>query len=243
MKPQFDTTLPYAATLGLVVLQSDETLEQDLRRLLPGGQVATYVTRIPSATDLTADSIAQMGRDLPAATSLFPRPTQFDAVAYGCTSGTTLLGADKVDATLRAHCSTHATTNPLSAALAAMRQLGVQRIGLVTPYALDIAADVQAAFEDAGHPVPHAVAFGERNEANVVRISAASLAEAAHEVARDVDAVFLSCTNLRTLDLITPLEAALGIPVLSSNLCLIWHLAALSDAADHMRGPGRLLNG
>lgn len=232
----------YRATLGLVVLQSDETLEQDLRRMLPDASVASYVSRIPSAEDLTAESIAQMGRDLPAAAQLLPRPARFDAVGYGCTSGTTLLGADRVDAALRANCTTAASTNPLSAAFAAFAHLGVRRIGLVTPYAAEIAKDVEAAFVAQGHAVPTAIAFGERNEANVVRISAASLIDAAHSVAPDADAIFLSCTNLRTLDVIAPLEKALGIPVVSSNLCLIWHLATLSGVADCLRGAGQLLN-
>ena len=58
-------------------------------------------------------------------------------------------------------------------------------------------------------------------------ISLDSVAEAARSVVGDggVDAVFLSCTNLRTLDLIAPLEAELGMLVLSSNLCLARALA------------------
>lgn len=238
-----DDTLPYQATLGLVVLQSDETLEQDLRRVLPSAQIATYVSRIPSAEDLTTDSIAQMKRDLPAATSLFPRPTRFDAVAYGCTSGTTLIGADAVSEILQANCQTKATTNPLTAALAAFAHLGAKKIGVVSPYAPEIADDLKVAFEDAGLTVPKAITFGERSEANVVRISAASLAEAARAVAPFVDAVFLSCTNLRTLDVIGPLEVELNLPVLSSNLCLLWHLAQLANVSDHLQGEGCLLRG
>jgi len=39
-----------AATLGLVVLQSDETLEQDFRRIFTARDVAIYVNRIPAAS-------------------------------------------------------------------------------------------------------------------------------------------------------------------------------------------------
>ena len=76
----------------------------------------------------------------------------------------------------------------------------------------------------------------------MVRISGASVMEAATELVRgaQVDGIFLSCTNLRTLDLITQLEAALNMPVLSSNLVLAWHLAQLSGNPEALSGPGRL---
>jgi maleate isomerase len=52
-----------------------------------------------------------------------------------------------------------------------------------------------------------------------------------------VDGLFLSCTNLRTLDVIASLEAALGRPVLSSNLVLAWHmLGARGDPRDLLCG-------
>lgn len=99
MKPVgFDLVGPIGskATLGLVVLQADETLEQDFRRLFPDRDIAIYVSRIPSGDELSTDSIAAMEAELPRAAGLLPRAARFDAVAYGCTSGTTLIGAEAV---------------------------------------------------------------------------------------------------------------------------------------------------
>ena len=42
------------------------------------------------------------------------------------------------------------------------------------------------------------------------------------------------------MDLIAPMEAELGLPVLSSNLVLAWHLAQLSGDPRALQGPGRL---
>jgi maleate isomerase len=53
----------------------------------------------------------------------------------------------------------------------------------------------------------------------------------------------LSCTNLRTLDVIDDLEAELGVPVLSSNLALARHMARATGAALAPDAPGRLLRG
>ncbi|MBR9651589.1 maleate cis-trans isomerase family protein [Thalassovita aquimarina] len=241
----YDLTGPIgsAATLGLIVLQVDETIEQDFRRLLPGREVALYVTRIPSGADLTPDTIAQMERDLPGAAGLLPPAARFDAVGYACTSGTTLIGADRVEALVHRSCTTTHVCNPLSAAQAALCHVGVRRIGLVSPYSASIAADLQRAFEAAGFAVPRAISFGEEVEANVARIDPRSIDAAARAVAAEgeIDAVFLSCTNLRTLDIVEGLEQELGLPVISSNLALAWRMAVVAGAGGALSGGFRLL--
>ena len=55
-----------------------------------------------------------------------------------------------------------------------------------------------------------------------------------------VDGVFLSCTNLRTLEVISPLEAETGLPLLSSNTGLAWHMLRLAGLADAPAGYGEL---
>ena len=232
-------------TLGLIVLQVDETIEGDFRHLLPEREIALHITRIPSGADLTPDTIAQMEHDLPGAAALLPPAARFDAVGYACTSGTTLIGVERVEDLVKQGCGAARVCNPLSAAQAALRHVGAGRIGLVSPYAATIAADLRRAFEAAGFAVPRAVNFGEQVEANVARIDPRSTAAAARAVAAqgDIDAVFLSCTNLRTLDVIAELERDLGLPVISSNLALAWRMAAQAGAGGLLRGGFRLLDG
>ena len=40
--------------------------------------------------------------------------------------------------------------------------------------------------------------------------------------------VFVSCTNLRALEVVAEVERATGAACLCSNLCLVWHAARLS---------------
>ncbi len=229
------------ATFGHIVLQVDETLEQDMRRLLPGGEVAHHVSRIPSGDELTPDTIATMKETLPAAAALLPPAAEFDVIGYGCTSGTTLIGADRVaDLVRQGAASTH-VTDPLTAALAALATLDVRSLALVSPYVESVSAPVRQAFAARGYDVSGTVSFGEEVEARVARIDPASIHAAALSVAGDADAVFLSCTNLRTLDIFDDLEARLGRPVLSSNQVLAWHMAQLAGEPELCRGPGRLL--
>jgi maleate isomerase len=58
------------------------------------------------------------------------------------------------------------------------------------------------------------------------------------------DAVFVSCTNLRTFGILPQAEDQLGKSVVSSNQALCWHLLRLSgigpDHPEGALGPGQL---
>ena len=243
---QYNLTNPIGsrAVLGLIVLQSDETIEHDFRRCFPQGDVALYVTRVPSGAEVTTDSLAAMEAELPRAASLLPPTLHFDAVGYGCTSGATVIGPETVGALIAGAMDVGQTSNPLSAVRAALTALRVSRVGLVSPYIAQVSAPLCNALKESGVAVTASVSFEEMVEARVARIDPRSIAKAALQVGADpnVDAVFLSCTNLRTLDIIDEVEAALGKPVISSNQALAWHMGQLAEVTD---GPafGRLMQG
>jgi len=78
----------------------------------------------------------------------------------------------------------------------------------------------------------------------VARISPQSIADGVRTVARSADcnAVFVSCTSLRLLASVKDLESAVGVPVLSSNIALFWHLLRLAGVADEIEGLGQLFS-
>ena len=238
------TRVPYALetdarpVIGLVVLQADETIEDEFRHLLDPSEIRLHITRIPSGTELTPDTIAAMETALPAATGLFPETLAFDAVGYACTSGTSLIGADRIAALVRMGCTTRAVTDPLTATFTALHARKAARVGIVSPYTDEIAQKLRSDFEDAGLAVPVWVSFGEDTEANVARITTRSIIDAARSLTHGtaLDAVFLSCTNLRTLKAIDQLQQDMDIPVLSSNLSLARHLVDLVKRPRALRG-------
>lgn len=230
-------------TLGLIVLQVDETVEQDFRRLLPA-EIALHVSRIPSGADLNPETIAAMEDELPHAAGLLPPAAEFGAVGYACTSGANLIGAARVADLVRGACRTQAVTDPLTAAVAALRSLDARSLAIVSPYIDAVAQPIRSAFEAAAFEVRSALSFCEDVEARVARIDCDSIRRAARIAANsDVDAIFLSCTNLRTLNVIDDLECELGCPVLSSNQVLAWHMARLAGVALAKHAPGRLMRG
>jgi len=221
------------ATLGLIALQADETIEHDFRRLLPVDDVALYVSRVPSGLEVTGDTLAAMSQDLPSAAALFPRSVAFDVVGYGCTSGTSVIGTGRVAALVHHGCKTRQVTEPLSALVAACGHLGVSKLAFLSPYIASVSSSLRDALADAGIECPKFGSFDEAEEARVARIDPQSIAAAAIELggAQDAEAVFLSCTNLRTLDVLSQIEAELGKPVLSSNQVLAWDIARRAGIA------------
>lgn len=230
-------------SLGLIVLSVDETVEHDFRLLFRPEDVTLHVTRIASGDDLTTQTIAKMEPRLTDAARLLPSAPRFDAVGYACTSASAQIGASRVHAAILAGVSAEHVTDPLTATFAAAESLGIRRIGLVSPYIEDVSARLRKALTEGGLDVVETLSFGERTEARVARIAPRSIAEAARTIAarQTLDGIFLSCTNLRTLDFLAALEDELSLPILSSNQALAWHLARLSGAPLIGPSAGRLM--
>ncbi|WP_416897214.1 MAG: aspartate/glutamate racemase family protein [Minwuia sp.] len=230
------------AAVGLIVLQVDETMEIEFRSIFERAGVALYHSRIPSSPELTAATIAEMKAELPRAASLLPVARPLDAVAYGCTSGATVIGQAEVAKAVRQHHPNSPVTDPITAVTAALRKLGCRRIGFLTPYVAHVSTAMRELLEGEGFEIASYASFEQSTEATVARITEASVLDAMTGVGStaEADCVFASCTNLRTFGVIEEAEARLGKPVITSNQALAWHLLELAGLDATGAGPGRL---
>jgi maleate isomerase len=68
---------------------------------------------------------------------------------------------------------------------------------------------------------------------NIPQVSPDTVRDLARAASADgIEALFLSCTNLPTADVLAELEAELGVPVLSANLVSVWSALRSLDALD-----------
>ena len=242
------TPLPYhliqdrGVRLGLIVLQADETCEDELQQVLPD-DTSLLVSRIRSGADVTPDSLADMEGRLTGAASLFPVGAKFDALGYACTSATAQIGADRVAANIRKGAKARHVTDPVTALVAACGALGMSKLALVSPYVESVSERLRNTLLADGIETPVFASFDVAEEARVARIDPASVADAARKIMGDsgVNGLFLSCTNLRTFPVIAGLEAELCVPVLSSNLVLAWHMLTLASRLPPGTKPSALL--
>ncbi|NNE87229.1 MAG: Asp/Glu racemase [Silicimonas sp.] len=227
-----DTDDPATCPMGLIVLQTDETIEPDFASIFADNPSPIYVSRIASAKTVSTDSLADMETLLPAAADLLPKARPYRVVGYGCTSASSVIGSAHVEQMVQKACDVATVTNPLRAALAFASDLGIAKLALLSPYVEEVNEPLRRAFAKGGVSTDVFGTFGEAEEANVVRISTQSIVENACALGADpaVEAVFLSCTNLRTLRAIPQIRARIGKPVLSSNQSLAWHMDRLNAA-------------
>ncbi|MEM6985955.1 MAG: Asp/Glu racemase [Pseudomonadota bacterium] len=236
-----DQGAAHEAALGLIVLQSDESMEPELRTLHLGDGVALYHSRIPNADDVTPDTLEAMSNALPDAAALLPHRANLRAVAYGCTSGATVIGPARVASLIRAHHPNAACTDPMTAVIAACRALNIRRLGLLTPYIESVSAAMRHYISEQGIEIAAFASFEQKDDPTVARITEQSVLDALGQFSgQAVDGVFTSCTNLRSFRIIDAAEQQLGVPVLSSNLALGWHLMTLAGLDPQGAGPGSL---
>ncbi|MFK7874439.1 MAG: Asp/Glu racemase [Paracoccaceae bacterium] len=239
---QTDAGLGQVARIGLICLQTDQTIEHEMATLLQGDGIARYYARIPNAMEVTPDTLRQMQRDLPKAVALLPAQFGFDTIGYGCTSGATMIGEGRVADIIREIHPDAQVSNPITACKAALAALNIERIALLTPYAPDVTNEMQANLKAAGIAINAVSSFDQSDDFTVARITSASILDAVKSIGarEDCDAVFVSCTSLRALPIIAHAEAHLGKPVVSSNQALAWHLARLAHLTHSPTNSGRL---
>ncbi|MEK9756936.1 MAG: Asp/Glu racemase, partial [Paracoccaceae bacterium] len=127
--------------------------------------------------------------------------------------------------------------------LAACKALGVGKIAFLSPYIEEVSATLRNVLIENGLEIVAFGTFNEASESKVARIAPASIRDAALDLINgtEAEAVFLSCTNLQTLDIIVEIEEATGRPALSSNLVLGWHMLKLSNRHFDGSNFGRLM--
>jgi maleate isomerase len=224
-----------------VVIPYDFALDREMWRWVPA-QVSLHLTRTPyqDIPVSVAQAMAMGDRETVARCTKDLVVVEPAAVAYGCTSGSFIGGlageAALIAAMVEAGAPTAVTTS--GAVIAAAHALGLKKVAVVTPYDEAVGAKLRAYLNEAGLEVTAHNDMGLTGR--IWTVPYEITATVARRTAQGGgDAVFLSCTNLRTYDLIASLEQELGIPVLTANQVTMW--AVLAAAGVAAVGPGQSL--
>jgi maleate isomerase len=160
--------------------------------------------------------------------------------AYLCTSAS-FVGGLAGEARLREAMERGGARRALTtsgAMLEALEALGARRVAVATPYDAALTNRLVAFLAEAGIETTGMGYLGMGED--IWRVDAGSVCELGRAIPREAaDALFFSCTNLPTYDVVPQLEEELGLPVLSANLVTLW--AALREVGELPRGrPERL---
>jgi arylmalonate decarboxylase len=132
------------------------------------------------------------------------------------------------------------------AILDGLRQLGARRVAVATAYSDTVNRRLRELLAAAGIETLSLECFdllefagpAKKTEADIVALSARAVAKTP-----GAEAILISCGGLRTLGVAEPLEAAHGIPVVSSATAALWSAMRLAGESGAIAGFGRLLAG
>ena len=222
------------ARIGMVTLATDHTIEYELGRAFDIPGVGYYGARLFNAAHIDRETLGAMAESITATADLILPDNELNVVGYGCTAASMVIGEEEVGRLIHKARPNAAYTTPITAMQAAMRTFGAKNIAILTPYHDSVNQGIRDYVVNRGLNVPVLGSFNEQNDNNVARITLASVKNAAIELGQesDVDAVFVSCTNVRLLEVVEDLEQMLGKPVTSSNHALGWHCLRLAGVND-----------
>lgn len=237
----FDGGRHHRAKIGFVLLATEQTIEDDVFRLRPNG-VGVHFTRAHNPDSITAQTLASQAGDLARAAATLLPDGSLDVICYACTSGSLVIGEDRVFEELRKGAPNARATSLITGVIRALRQLEARRICIATPY-LDEINHLEARYlEAAGFDVLGIDGLNLEKDSDMVRVSPGFIADFAASVDRkDADAVFISCGALRSLDIVNALEKRLGKPVVVSNQAMVWDTLRIAGIEDRIEGFGCLL--
>jgi maleate isomerase len=234
---------PVEKRVGLVVLATDHTTEPDFQRMVASERVAIYTARIAYANPTTPENLRRMQPRLAETASLILPDEPLDAICYSCTAASVVMGDDAVEAAIRAAKPGVPVITPPAAVRRALNTLGLRRISVLAPYTVETSAPMADYFQRHGYEIASFTCFGLDDDRLMARTSPSSLVAAARRATvPNAQALFISCTALRSASFAAEIEHEIGRPVVTSNLATAW--LSLRICGDEAARPefGRLMS-
>lgn len=219
--------------IGIALLDSDISLEPELARALTG-EVPAHFARIDYPGSVTTESLAVAAEHLIRACGQLVK-TRPDVLIYACTSGSFFAGPEH-SSELRTRVA-NATGIPMFTAMDAVQhsleRLRAKRVAIVSPYDTAMTGRLVAHLDELGvETISTHLLVGDRvvDDVELQNVPAHVLKQACLEAsASSPDAVFVSCTGVRILDLVEDLEKATGVPCFSSNIAIVRLMLDLTE--------------
>jgi maleate isomerase len=226
----------WKARIGYMIPSWNTVMEYETMRMAPPG-VSVHFARIPHTSDDEAVLLKMIDEAPHVAETL--AHANMDAICFGCTGGSFVRpGADQdITERIQKHTGIPAATTA-TALVEALKAVGARRVVIVSPYPVWLNERLAGLMKRHGLEVLAARGLGDDRPAKYPPEKAAELVRETD--VPEADAVFVSCTNFRSLEVIEPLERELGKPVISSNTSALWKMLRLIGIRDAVPGAGQL---
>jgi arylmalonate decarboxylase len=231
--------------LGLLVPASNRVMEPDFMRWLPAG-ARLNTNRLAAPRERPDDMLL----NLEALTAGVEESTRLldlaqpDVIAFGCTSGSFLHGADwelRLGQRIAGAARTQRVVQAARAVVDALHAFGARKLAVATPYPEAVNILLRAYLECRGFEIRSFEAVDGWRIGGIANLPASSALELALKGRHaEADAIFISCTNFRAGEMIARIEAETGKPVVTANQATFWACARVAGIEGNLPGLGRL---
>ena len=227
--------------IGLIALSTDFTIEQDYRNICHQLPVDIFVNRIPFENPLNHENYLKMANHISDVSAQILPSEDVDIIAYGCTSGTIAIGAERIKEEVNNSKPNAKVTTPITAAIKAFKHLGIKKIAVLTPYPKDVNETVFNYLNKNNLIIDSFSSFNLEYDSEIAQVSLDSLQK---EIAKidlsNVDGLFVSCTALKIVDVLDKIEKLQDTAIISSNQAIIWDCLRSIGIDTKIKGYGKL---
>ena len=228
--------------VGLIALSTDQTIEKDFKNICSNLPLDIFINRIHNQNPLTKENLLKMREDLASVTKKILPDEKLNTIAYGCTSGTIAIGENNVKEKILSVKPGSYVTTPVTSAIKAFNQLKINKIALFTPYPEAVNKTILDYFNKKNIEVSSFASLNLNLDSEFANVDPNYILEISSKLEmKNADALFISCTALPVLGILSKLESKILKPVLSSNQTLIWDTLRSIGYKSPIKGYGKLL--
>lgn len=235
----------YTRRIGVLVPPGNVAVENEFPYFLPDGVGCSFSRLYRKSREVTVEGHREMLRSTEAA-ALSVAQSDPGIILFACTSASFMdgVGADEALSKRITDATGIQAIATATAVAQALRAVNARKVFMVTPYRDDMNTLERTFYSDAGFEIVDLQAIPCRTTTEIREVpsrQAAELVSAHGDTLAHCDSIFISCTNLHTLDQIAEVEKATGLPVVTSNQATLWAGLRGIGASGRGLGAGRLL--
>jgi len=242
----YESVYGWKAKIGLILPSPNIVSEPEFNVMKPKG-VSVHIARALLArkeNEHPAEGLKRMAEFTEDSAKLLAT-AEVDIITYGCTSGSFAKGVgfdEEIIRRIEDATGIPATTTS-TAVLRALRQLGVNRIALATPYREEINVMEKEFLEAHDIKILKMKGLGLMGLQMNRQMRPEVMHHLAYEVnSKEAEAVFISCMASPTITIIEELEENLQKYVFSSNIATMWDVLRRLGINEKIKGYGKLFD-
>ncbi|WP_247730342.1 maleate cis-trans isomerase family protein [Halovivax limisalsi] len=213
----------WKARIGVITTSVNTVVEPEFHELAPDG-VTIATSRLRHGGKTSEENTNSMNEDVNRCAELLATANP-DAVLYGVTAGSFLNGREyeeEMSETITDIAGAPAITAS-SSIRRALETLGAERVSVATPYIPKFDDRLESYLREFGYTVAAMDGHTIEEGFEIAAVHPEAIYRAVKRADRpEADAVVISGTNYRTMEVIEDLEADLGKPVVSANTASLW---------------------